>query len=83
MLELGHESLPEHSRIIETLDAMEGTGVVLVGPVFISLAKGKAIKTFSSSGEAREWLSKENLSGYTVLVKGSRGMMLEKVYDVL
>ena len=53
------------------------------GPVFISLAKGKAIKTFSSSAEAREWLSKENLSGYTVLVKGSRGMMLEKVYDVL
>jgi len=83
MLELGHESLPEHSRIIETLDAMEGTEVVLVGPVFISLAKGKTIKTFSSSGEAREWLSKENLSGYTVLVKGSRGMMLEKVYDVL
>jgi len=83
MLELGHESLAEHSRVIETLEAMEGTEVVLVGPVFISLAKGKTIKTFSSSGEAREWLSKENLSGYTVLVKGSRGMMLEKVYDVL
>ncbi len=83
MLELGHESLPEHSKVIATLDTMEGTEVLLVGPVFISLAKAKTTKTFSSSGEAREWLSKENLSGYTVLVKGSRGMMLEKVYDVL
>ncbi len=83
MLELGHESLAEHSRVIETLDAIEGLEILLVGPVFISLAKGKTMKTFSTSGEAREWLSKENLSGYTVLVKGSRGMMLEKVYDVL
>jgi len=83
MLELGHESLREHSRVIETIDTIEGTEVLLVGPVFISLAKGKRIKTFNSSEEAREWLSKENLSGYTLLVKGSRGMMLEKVYDVL
>lgn len=83
MLELGNECLPEHARVIETLDTMEGTEVLLVGPVFISLAKGGTTKTFSSSGEAREWLSKENLSGYTVLVKGSRGMMLEKVYDAL
>jgi len=83
MLELGHECLPEHVKVIDTLDTMEGTEVLLVGPVFISLAKDGTKKTFSSSGEAREWLSKENLSGYTVLVKGSRGMMLEKVYDAL
>jgi len=83
MLELGHESLQEHANVIELLDSTAGLEVLLVGPVFISLAKGKRIKTFSSSVEAREWLSKENLSGYTVLVKGSRGMMLEKVYDVL
>jgi UDP-N-acetylmuramoyl-tripeptide--D-alanyl-D-alanine ligase len=83
MLELGHESLPEHAKVIETLDSMEGTEVLLVGPVFTSIAKGLKTKTFSSSGEAREWLSRENLSGYTVLVKGSRGMMLEKVYDAL
>ncbi|HSO77202.1 MAG TPA: hypothetical protein VLQ76_01425, partial [Bacteroidales bacterium] len=83
MLELGHESLQEHAKVIELLDSTAGLEVLLVGPVFLSLAKGKKIKTFSSSVEAREWLSKENLSGYTVLVKGSRGMMLEKVYDAL
>lgn len=83
MLELGQDSLPEHAKIIETLDTMVGTDVLLVGPVFISLAKGEKAKTFISSGEAREWLRKENLTGYTVLVKGSRGMMLEKVYDAL
>ena len=83
MLELGHETLTEHAMIIEVIESMGDTEVLLVGPVFMSLAKEKGIKAVVSSEEAREWLKKESPSGYTILVKGSRGMMLEKVYDLL
>ncbi|HUW93516.1 MAG TPA: UDP-N-acetylmuramoyl-tripeptide--D-alanyl-D-alanine ligase [Bacteroidales bacterium] len=83
MLELGHESTSEHAKIIETLDNLEAREIILVGPVFMSLAKDKKTRTFTSSEEAREWLSKASPEGYTILVKGSRGIMLEKIYDVL
>lgn len=38
---------------------------------------------FDTSEAAAEWLRTEKPEGYTVLVKGSRGMMLEKVYPLL
>ncbi|HRT34382.1 MAG TPA: hypothetical protein P5023_08120, partial [Bacteroidales bacterium] len=40
-------------------------------------------KTFLTSSELRDYLLLNPLNGYTVLIKGSRGIAVEKVIDVL
>ena len=45
-------------------------------------AKGILISTFSSLvelNELKEWFQKQKISDYTILLKGSRGMYLEKL----
>ncbi len=83
MLELGAETVTEHMKVTEIVEKLESTEVCLVGPVFGSQAEGRNFRIFGSSSDARQWLKEASLSGYTILVKGSRGMMLEKIYDVL
>ena len=38
---------------------------------------------FPTSEAAAEWLKTESPAGYTILVKGSRGIQLEKVFPSL
>jgi UDP-N-acetylmuramyl pentapeptide synthase len=57
--------------------------VVLIGPLFREAAGDLPARLFGSSEEAGVWLRAERPEGYTILVKGSRGMMLEKVYPLL
>ena len=83
MLELGVDTVVEHKAIVESLDGFGEIEICLVGPNFGSVSNNKKINLFATSGELREWLKQTKLSGYTILVKGSRGMMLEKIYDVL
>ncbi|NLE34705.1 MAG: UDP-N-acetylmuramoyl-tripeptide--D-alanyl-D-alanine ligase [Bacteroidales bacterium] len=83
MLELGSETVPGHSAVIRQLRQMDDVKAVLIGPHFREAAAGFPAKLFGSSEAAAEWLRSENPEGYTILVKGSRGMMLEKVYPLL
>lgn len=83
MLELGRESLAEHARIIEILKTLDETEIYLVGPQFGSAATGSLINTVPGSEALKEVLRKKSPEGYTILVKGSRGMTLEKIYEVL
>lgn len=82
MLELGDKSLEEHSKIIEVLKSLSVDRIYLVGSMFRK-ASGGIFKTFSSIGRLRESLKNDPVKGSFVLVKGSRGMTLEKVYDLL
>jgi len=83
MLELGSESANEHKIITEFLDKLGITEVCLIGPVFKSVVTGKDTKTFSNSGELHDRFIENPPKDYTILIKGSRGMMLEKIYEVL
>ncbi|HOK26172.1 MAG TPA: UDP-N-acetylmuramoyl-tripeptide--D-alanyl-D-alanine ligase [Bacteroidales bacterium] len=83
MLELGSKSQDEHLAILKMLNSMGISNVMLVGPVFKSVAKEFGYKTFYDSERLREYLKIKPVEGAHILVKGSRGMMLEKIYDML
>jgi UDP-N-acetylmuramoyl-tripeptide--D-alanyl-D-alanine ligase len=83
MLELGHDSAPEHRKIIELLKHGGWKDVVLVGPEFESAGEHTAYTCFKDHRTAGKWLAKKKPSGYTILVKASRGIQLEKLMDYL
>jgi UDP-N-acetylmuramoyl-tripeptide--D-alanyl-D-alanine ligase len=82
MLELGEESIDEHKAIVSLLENCSFEKVVLVGPDFI-LAAGNRYTTFANSADAFTWLKDQQIIDYTILVKGSRGIKMEKVLDAL
>jgi UDP-N-acetylmuramoyl-tripeptide--D-alanyl-D-alanine ligase len=82
MLELGDESLAEHMAIVNLVDKTAFDNVILVGPDFKKVAEERFI-CFTTSDEARDWLLKQQLQNYTILVKGSRGIKMEKVLEAL
>jgi len=82
MLELGQESQQEHKTVLQQLQSMGLDNVLLVGPEFQEAAGGR-FTSFADSTAAREWLREHTLQGYTILVKGSRGIQMEKVLEAL
>lgn len=82
MLELGDESLAEHLAIVDLLEESGFDKVLLVGPDFTKAAKGR-FTCFQTSDEVRQWLQEHQIKEYTILVKGSRGIKMEKVLDAL
>jgi UDP-N-acetylmuramoyl-tripeptide--D-alanyl-D-alanine ligase len=83
MLELGSECVPGHASIVSQVRSLGVDEVALIGPRFREAAGDMPARLFGSSEEAAEWLRRSRPEGYTILVKGSRGMMLEKVYPLL
>lgn len=83
MLELGDKSEDEHSKILKLLEYHKVEKVLLVGPLFQKVASQSGFKTFQNADSLAEFLKKEILKGKTILIKGSRGMKLEKTYDLL
>lgn len=83
MLELGSESIPGHAAVIRQLRGLGELKAVLVGPRFREAAGDFPATLFESSEAVAEWLKSESPEGYAILVKGSRGMMLEKIFPLL
>lgn len=83
MLELGDKSNDEHLNILRTMNTYGIDEVLLVGPVFGSVSGGFGYKSFRNTDKLREYISGNPLKGYHILIKGSNGIMLEKIYDLL
>jgi len=83
MLELGEESAREHELIVDLLIQKNIGNVLLVGPLFMEAGKKTNAKTFSNSDEAVDYLKAHPQKDTTILIKGSRGIRLEKVVEVL
>lgn len=81
MLELGEESDLEHEKIIDFIEKSLYEKIYLVGGQFKKLSHNSP--AFSTVEELVEALKNDPLSGYTLLVKGSHGIHLEKCIDVL
>lgn len=84
MLELGEYSNQEHEKILIQLEKVEAKKVMLVGPHFFKL-KDKYLNYlfFINIDEFMEYLQKHKIADSTILIKGSRGIQLEKVVDFL
>jgi UDP-N-acetylmuramoyl-tripeptide--D-alanyl-D-alanine ligase len=83
MLELGDESTAEHEKIAKHLLSMNLEKIILVGPIFHSLPASEKWEVFLNSQEARSWVEKNKPEGSLILIKGSRGVKLESIVEVL
>ncbi len=83
MLELGDKSMEEHLNILKALQSLKPDKVLLVGSIFQKTSDGFGYKSFKNVARLKDHLKSEPVKGCFVLVKGSRGMTLEKIYDIL
>lgn len=83
MLELGDKTESEHIKVLQELKSIRPELVYLVGPVFNKISDEYGYKSFADTGKLREYLKKKALKGFTIFIKGSRGIGLEKIYDQL
>lgn len=83
MLELGEETDVEHFAVLELLKQKNITNVILVGTHFLQAGKNTDAKIFATSDEAAHYCKEQKFENYTILIKGSRGIKLEKVVEEL
>jgi UDP-N-acetylmuramoyl-tripeptide--D-alanyl-D-alanine ligase len=82
MFELGNESTAEHHALGDLL-ARQNFGTVLLIGTEMQRAQRPGFHHFHTKEQAAAWLRAHPLQGHQVLVKGSRGMGLETLMEVL
>lgn len=83
MLELGERSPEEHKKILDELEKLKPGKVLLTGKMFGKISEGRGFMSFPDVQALAAYLKNEDINGFTILIKGSRGIGLEKVYDLL
>ena len=83
MLELGEYSLLEHKQIVEFALKSGFQHIFLVGSMFQKASEGLNLMNFATYNELAKHLSLHPVHNSFVLVKGSRGIQLEKIFDKL
>jgi UDP-N-acetylmuramoyl-tripeptide--D-alanyl-D-alanine ligase len=83
MLELGEYSSEEHINVLNLIRKHAVKGVFLVGNVFAKVAEDSGYKTFLNIDLLCNYLNCHKIEKGNVLIKGSRGIRLEKVLDFL
>jgi len=78
MLELGGESNKEHLNIIKLTNQL-GLDCIFVGEIFHPLTKN----SFKTKRELVKYIQEKNIHKKTILLKGSRGIGLEKLIENL
>lgn len=81
MFELGETTAQEHQKIADLAKELGFSDVHLIGENFFKI-KTDFMK-FSSFEEVREYLKSNDLKPGHILIKGSRGMALERVVELL
>lgn len=81
MRELGEDSLNEHQAIVDLLIEKGFDKVVLTGTEF---ARTKhSFKSFLNIDALNTYLEQNPVKNHTILIKGSRGIQLEKIISLL
>ncbi|TAF33144.1 MAG: UDP-N-acetylmuramoyl-tripeptide--D-alanyl-D-alanine ligase [Cytophagales bacterium] len=82
MLELGQESPLKHQQIADLAMNIPNAEVFFVGKLFHETL-GNNYQVFESISAMRNFLEAQNLKDNMILLKGSRGIGLEKLIDLL
>ena len=77
MRELGADTLMEHQMLIDQLKQTNWKQVLLVGSEFKPC--NHDFLYFDTVLEAKAWIQAQELKGYTLLIKGSRGIQMEQL----
>ena len=83
MLELGQDSEPEHKKLLDLIQTVCFDKVFLVGNILSEIVTGHEFKTFQNVLQLCDFLKAHPIQGSLILIKGSRGIQLEKVLEVL
>ena len=88
MLELGKDSAKEHLEILRMLENMNMDHIFLVGKEFAQAAQGysyyqKRALITENSLQLKDYLDNHKTKGVTYLIKGSRGIRLERIIESL
>ena len=82
MLELGKVSQLEHQKIIKKIKTLK-INALFVGKEFSSVSEKYNFTYVLNSTEAINWIKQSKLKNFQMLIKGSRGMQLEKIVAYL
>ncbi|MBI5219782.1 MAG: UDP-N-acetylmuramoyl-tripeptide--D-alanyl-D-alanine ligase [Bacteroidia bacterium] len=83
MLELGEFSDEEHIGIINLLKKKNCSSVYLIGKSFVKAAENSGFKTFDQIDQFCEWIREHPIKSSSILIKGSRGIRVEKALAFL
>ena len=83
MFELGDSSEEEHQNMVNLLVELGFQNIVLVGKNFYVTQSPDWIKKFESFEDLKMGVNKETFTDSTILIKGSRGMALERVLEYI
>lgn len=83
MFELGEDSAAEHRALGQLLQGLPFGTVVLIGPDMQHAALDAAFHYFPTKPEAAAWLRTQSLLHRQILIKGSRGMGLETLLELV
>lgn len=79
MFELGKDEIAEHQDIVGFVQSEDWAKIVLVGQLFSQTNCPDSILQFSSFEELKDWFDRQDTSSKEILIKGSRGMGLERL----
>ncbi|WP_163717169.1 UDP-N-acetylmuramoyl-tripeptide--D-alanyl-D-alanine ligase [Mangrovibacterium lignilyticum] len=84
MLELGEYAKEEHQKIADFLTEQDFDDIYLVGPSFCQVETATKAKKFESIELLAKYLfQQKQMKSNLILIKGSRGIHLEKILDHL
>lgn len=83
MLELGEYSNHEHTSILELLNSYPDITVYTVGKNFLEIAKNFNCQSFQNVEMLCSFLQDNPITEGDILIKGSRGIQLEKVLNYI
>ena len=81
MKEMGNHSEEEHKKILELALNLNINIIVAIGIEFSEVISSKTIQYFETTEEAKNWYKQQKFGRDTILIKGSRGMALEKILE--
>ncbi len=84
MFELGSTALEEHQNMADLANGLDIDKIILIGDHFsrISLS-GTNVSIYNSFDDFKKQFDVSQIDGFTLLIKGSRGMALERVLEIL
>ncbi len=84
MLELGTASEAEHQKIVDFVSTENFESVFFIGSNFYKTKTSSAnINTYNTYDDLKEKLKENTPTNSTILIKGSRGLALERILELL